>query len=288
MSKTYDALIKAEKIARSTIAFSQRERKNPVSFLSLGWRDFSLEWKLMGIVATTLLVFGVLFGAIVNQLMGRALRAQIDQRALVMATNLSDAGAGHVMARNTLELHVLVTKYARLTGAAYAFIEDGNGQVIAHSLGSFPPELRESLTIDDRRQVSRRVVRLPGSEGKRVYETRAPILEGQMGAAHIGLWGDGVATEIYSVLFPIFGLITILLVAGVSVAVFLARGVIRPIRWLTEMAAKISRGDLETAVQIDSRDEIGELARSLERMRASLKAAILRLPRASGVANRDS
>jgi sensor histidine kinase regulating citrate/malate metabolism len=271
MSKTYDALIKAEKIARSTIAFSQRQRKNPVSFLSLGWHDFNLEWKLMGIIASTLLVFGLLFAAIVNQLMGRALRAQIDQRALLMATNLSDAAAGHVMGRNTLELHVLVTKYARLTGAAYAFIEDGKGQIIAHSFGSFPQELKEDLTIDDRRQVNRRVVKLPASQGKTVYETRAPILEGQMGAAHIGLWGDGVATEIYSALFPMVGLITILLLAGVSVSVFLARGVIRPIRWVTEMAGKMSRGDLETAVQIDSRDEIGELARSLERMRVSLK-----------------
>jgi HAMP domain-containing protein len=39
-------------------------------------------------------------------------------------------------------------------------------------------------------------------------------------------------------------------------------------------------GDLETAVSgecVKSRDEIGELARSLERMRSSLKAAMLRL-----------
>jgi HAMP domain-containing protein len=41
-------------------------------------------------------------------------------------------------------------------------------------------------------------------------------------------------------------------------------------------------GDLETAVGgecVTSRDEIGDLARSLERMRSSLKAAMLRLGR---------
>jgi methyl-accepting chemotaxis protein len=42
------------------------------------------------------------------------------------------------------------------------------------------------------------------------------------------------------------------------------------------MAGKMSTGDLETPVMIQSRDEIGELARSLERMRASLKAAMIR------------
>jgi HAMP domain-containing protein len=278
MSKIYSALIKAkaEKGHHPRIAFSRKERTNKVRPLSLGWQDFNLEWKIMGIIASTMLVFGLLFLALVNQLMGRALRAQIDQRALVMATNLSDAAAGHVIGRNILELHVLVTKYARLDGSAYAFIEDSKGQIVAHSLGTFPPELRETLTMDERKQVNRRVVRLLGSQGKTVYETRTPILEGQLGAAHVGIWGETVATEIYSALLPIIGLITILFLAGVFLSVFLARGIIRPIRWLSDMAGKMSTGDLETPVVIQSRDEIGELARSLERMRASLKAAMVR------------
>jgi HAMP domain-containing protein len=243
------------------------------------WQDISLEWKMMGTIASTMLVFGLLFVAIVNQLMGRALRTQIDQRALVIATTLSDAAAGHVIGRNMLELHALVRKYARLEGSAYAFIEDGRGQIVAHSLGTFPPELRETLTLDERRQVNRRVVRLQGKQERTVYETRTPILEGQVGAAHIGIWGESVATEIYSALLPLLGLIIILLLAGVIfLSVFLARRIIRPIRRLTDMAGKISTGDLETPVEIESRGEIGELARSLERMRASLKAATLRGP----------
>jgi HAMP domain-containing protein len=39
-------------------------------------------------------------------------------------------------------------------------------------------------------------------------------------------------------------------------------------------------GDLETPVRVESNDEIGDLAYSLERMRASLKAAMARLSRA--------
>lgn len=193
-----------------------------------------------------------------------------------MATNLSDAAAGYVIGGDILELHVLVTKYARLTGAAYAFIEDSKGQIVAHSLGAFPPELRETLTMNERRQVSRRVVRLGENQGKRVYETRAPILEGQLGAAHVGIWGETVATEIYDVLRPIVGLMTILFLAAVILFLFLARAIIRPIRRLTDMASKMSTGDLETPLEIDSQDEIGELACSLERMRTSLKAAMAR------------
>jgi sensor histidine kinase regulating citrate/malate metabolism len=215
MSNVYDALIKAGK------------RNEAIRPLSLSWQNVSLEWKIMGTIGTMILVFGLFFVAIVNQLMVRALRTQIDQRALVIATNLSDAAAGHVIGRNILELHALVTKYARLEGSAYAFIEDHEGKILAHSLGTFSPELRKPLTLDERRQVERRVVRLQGKQGKTVYETRTPILEGQVGAAHVGIWEEGVETEIYSALFPIIGLIIIVLFAGVILSVFLARGIIR-------------------------------------------------------------
>jgi HAMP domain-containing protein len=277
MSKIYTALTKAkaEEGYHLRTAYP-REKPSRITLRSLGWQHFKLESKMTGIIATTLLVVGLLFVAIVNQLMGRALREQIDQRSLVMATNLSDAAAGHLPGKNTQALHVLVAKYARLTGAAYAFIEDSKGQIVAHSLGAFPPELRETLTMNERRHVRRRVVRLEGNEGKTVYETSAPILKGQLGAAHVGIWGETVATEIYDALRPIVGLIAILFIAGVILLIFLARGIIRPIRRLTDMASKMSTGDLETPLEIDSQDEIGELACSLERMRISLKAAMAR------------
>ena len=244
MSRIYDALIKIEKkTPHSRIAVSRKRRNDTARPLSLWWNDTSLEWKIIGTIAGMMLVFGLFLVAIVNHLMGRALRTQIDQRALVMATNLSDAAAGHVIGRNTLELHALVTKYARLDGSAYAFIEDNKGQIVAHSLPIFPSELGETLTMNERRQVNRRVVRL---QGKPVYETRTPILEGQVGAAHIGIWGESVATEIYSALLPIVGLITSLLLDGAILSVFLARGIIH---WLTDTADKMSTGDLETPVE---------------------------------------
>jgi sensor histidine kinase regulating citrate/malate metabolism len=255
MSKIYDALIKLEqKRPHSRIAAFRRRRNDTGRPPSLRWENISLEWKIIGTIAGMMLVLGLLLVAIVNHLMGRALRAQINQRALVMATNLSDGAAGHVIGRNILELHALVTKYARLDGAAYAFIEDNTGQIVAHTFPIFPSELGESLTTSERRQVNRRVIRL---QGKPVYEIRTPILEGQVGVARIGIWGESVATEIYGALLPIVGLITSLLLAGAILSVFLARGIIR---WLTDTADNLSTDDLQThQLKIESRDEIGEL-----------------------------
>jgi hypothetical protein len=249
MSKIYDALIKAEKIPRTRAPSSRPSRSNKGSSLKLGWQDFNLELKVMGGIAGTMLLFGLLFLPIMNHLMGRALLAQIDRRAFLMATNLSDAAAGHVMGRNRLELHALVIKYARLDGSAYAFIQDSKGQVVAHSLGNFPEELRETLPSDGHKEVHRRTVRLKSGHEKTVYEVRVPILEGQVGAAHIGLWEESIAEEVYRAVLPIVGLTTTLFVAGVSLSVFLVRRIIRPIRCLTDIGGKISTASLESAVK---------------------------------------
>ena len=233
-----------------------------------------LKWKITGSFIGVIALLGILVVSSVYSLAGRTLRGQLDRHASAITTNLSEGAAGYVLRKKVLELNALVTKYARLEGVAYALIEDGKGKVIAHSLGAFPPELSQSLTFDERRVIHQRELEF---QGRTVYETRMPILEGQVGVARMGVWGDAVKKEIRGILFPVVGLISIAFAVAVLVAGLLARSITRPILELTSVAEKISKGDLDAVVNIQSRDEIGGLANSLERMRSSLKAAMTRL-----------
>jgi sensor histidine kinase regulating citrate/malate metabolism len=206
MSNIYDALTKANK------------PPNPIGSLSVSLRAMSLEWKIM------LLVLGLLFVVILNQLIGRALRTQMDENAVLMATNLSDAAAGYLASKDVLKLQTTVTKYARLNRVAYAFVRDREGKVIAHSLATSSPESQEELTSDQRRQVSRRELTW---QGKPVYETREPILDGQLGTAHIGIWTKAVEREIYRTLFMFVWPITFGAFAIVIMMLMWARPLIR-------------------------------------------------------------
>jgi HAMP domain-containing protein len=81
---------------------------------------------------------------------------------------------------------------------------------------------------------------------------------------------------------PIVAIIAFLIVLGAVLSFLLAQWIVQPIVGLTEIADKLTRGNLEASVGrnwLVSPDEIGDLARSLERMRSSLKAAIVRLSR---------
>ena len=220
-------------------------------------------------------LLGLFIIGVVYQLTSGALRDQFDQRTLAIATNLSDAASANVVRKNVLELYGLVRKYALLQGVEYAFIEDGKGEVIAHTLGTFPPELKEAVSPEGRLHMQRRALRL---EGKMVYETSVPILGGQVGAAHLGMGGDCVEGEIRRAVLPIIEIVAGIVLGGILISSALVAVMTRPIRRLGHMADTMSKGNLDTPVSIgiESRDEIGDLARSLERLRSSLKAAMSR------------
>jgi HAMP domain-containing protein len=55
---------------------------------------------------------------------------------------------------------------------------------------------------------------------------------------------------------------------------FYARSLIRPIRYLSEVADKISMGQWDTPIQIKEKGEVGALAESIERMQTGVKVAI--------------
>ncbi|MEC7521333.1 MAG: HAMP domain-containing protein [Myxococcota bacterium] len=63
----------------------------------------------------------------------------------------------------------------------------------------------------------------------------------------------------------------VILLLAVVAALLVARQVVRPLRQLREATDRLSRGDFDVRLDIRSRDEIGELADSFERMVAAIK-----------------
>jgi HAMP domain-containing protein len=243
---------------------------------TLRWQGNSLRWKFITVFGGLILLLGICVIGIVYYLTGNALQRQVDLRAAAIASNLSDAAAGYVSRKSALELDALIAKYGRLEGVAYAYIQDPKGEIIASSLQPFPAELKESGTTTDQRTFRTRTTSM---RSQSVYETRVPLLDGQLGAVHVGLWADSVQQDVRGTLFSIVGLIALCLAVGIAISTVIASKTIRPLLELKSIADNISRGQLDTPVTFQSNDEIGELARSLERMRASLKAAMIRLNR---------
>ncbi|MCL4395628.1 MAG: HAMP domain-containing protein [Chloroflexi bacterium] len=99
----------------------------------------------------------------------------------------------------------------------------------------------------------------------------APLESAQWGVA-VRQSEDEVFAAAHDLQTRILALMAVV-VAGAVVLVFLTtRRVIQPIQQLTAATRRIAAGDLDTAIDIDARDEIGALARSFDAMRARLNA----------------
>lgn len=258
-------------MSQNSIAIGSSNRLTPIT---VPFQGSSLKRKIVAIFSGLVLVLGILVIGIVYYLTANALEKQVYLRAAALATNLSDAAAGYVSRKGLLELDALTAKYGRLDGVAYAYIQDPKGDILASSVQPFPADLKKSIGIENRGVPGSRIRKL---SGKPVNETHVPLLDGQLGTAHVGLWAEVVQQDVNTTVLPIVGLIVICLTASVAAAALLAGNTIRPILELKTIADDISRGHLDTAITFQSNDEVGELARSLERMRASLRAAMARL-----------
>lgn len=234
-----------------------------------------LTHRMLLAFAGTVALLGLCTAAVVYSTLSRSLREHQLKRAAVLALNVSDTAAAYLVQKKAKELQLLVRKSATDKTTAYIIVADRKGAIVAHSLAELPREL-QTANVPGATQPSERRDLTLGSQP--VYEVAAPVLDGQAGMVRVGLWGDRVEAEIGRVLAPVMIGIFAVVVAGLLSSVYFVWRINRPIQRLVRIASHISHGDLEFPLD-GTRDggEFGELSRSLERLRSSVKAAMARL-----------
>ncbi len=68
-----------------------------------------------------------------------------------------------------------------------------------------------------------------------------------------------------------FCVVMILIITGLTITIWIYRGIVTPIRKLEEAAQNIKEGNLDFTVEVETNDEIGRLCQNFEEMRQRLK-----------------
>ncbi len=93
-----------------------------------------------------------------------------------------------------------------------------------------------------------------------------------LGVVQIGLTPERINKKMQTVLWTSsIPLGFIIVLVGVGVSYFIARGVVKPVINLVKVTDRVASGDLEHNVEISSRDEIGMLASRFNQMTKGLK-----------------
>jgi len=233
--------------------------------------------KLVFIFMGTVGAFGVVTVTAIYFTLSSSLSRHVMQRARVTALNVGASAPGYLVKNNATGLRELLRRNANKAELAYILVENRAGKIFAHSFDAISQEIRGRSSSGDRTIESQRTLRF----GDRVvYELAVPISEGRTGTVRVGIWREQVLAPIKETMIPLIELLALVLCGGVLMAIFLISRITRPILRLVAAAKAISSGDLDTpSPEIGDLNEFGELSRALERMRSSVKAAMVRLSR---------
>jgi len=83
---------------------------------------------------------------------------------------------------------------------------------------------------------------------------------------------DAVFGQIYRLQWILIAWMLVCFAAAVVGAVLLSRGITRPLETLTEAAARVAGGDYSRPIDVNTRDEVGRLSTSFNRMMEEIRA----------------
>jgi methyl-accepting chemotaxis protein len=220
------------------------------------------------------LLLGVAVIAIVYTRLAGGLDKEIKRHAGIVALSLSEAAKRYGAPQGEIELRKVMDKYAASNSIAYIYFEDARGRMVAHRPQELPIWLHRDFPKSAERALNGVEVEYRGSP---VYEIAARVGERDGGFIHLAVWRDEVQDETRRAVAPIAASILVLL-SGLTVIFALAVwSLSRPFMKIVALASRISKGELDLEIDVADANEVGDLARSFERMRSSLHAVLTRL-----------
>lgn len=242
---------------------------------------YSLRWTFSLVFILGMITLGLIIGFVNSRFISKTLTNELINSSRMVALSIEEPVAENLFKEEYEALKNLIEKYRNFENVDYLIVEDYNNEIKSHTfIGDVPAELRKGNQIEDLTVVgaySVKEISVP-SLGKTYIDIMVPVKGGDLGFIRIGTDKRYIDQRVKSAVYYTVAVVIIMMLVGMVVALVLVTfKITRPLKYLADMAEKISLGDFDTPIKINSRNEIGELADAIERMRESLKAAIDRL-----------
>lgn len=175
---------------------------------------------------------------------------------------------------------VFKIKNQNINGLDYAWVINRHGELIAHTNWQLKEQHQTFLSDTEKAQLLN--LRSPKIDEKETYyEYYYPVLiprkaAGEQGVYFLGVTGIGFSKAVLStpikearkIIYTISLLVTALSILGIY---FLTQRMVMQIHALSEGARQIGQGNLNIKIAVNSRDELGQLAKEFNNMTMHLK-----------------
>lgn len=198
-----------------------------------------------------------------------------DGKVMVVPSKASEDGGGVVsvvLSLNNLSAEVNTTT---IGNSGYISILDSNYNYLTHPSLEIGTENTEAYLADvkEKQNGEDDYTTSDGTQRRAIYMTNE-----QTGWKIVGTFSlDEIAQATQSILVTTLGIIAIAIVLGMIIVLAIVRSINKPLRKLMTATEKVAAGDLTEEVNVTSKDELGMLSGSVNKMLVSLRELIGRI-----------
>jgi len=231
-----------------------------------------LKVKLSLLITALVVLTVALVGLFLLREQQQSLTAEMTKRGLTMAENFAAGAKTPLLTNDELTLGVLVTDAMKDPDVAYVIVSDQDGNVLAHSdaravkTAVVRPKELEPLK-------NRVLVQTYKTPQGRIIDFAVPLVYSgvPVGALYLGFSEEAITAALASARNQALLITLLMVLAGLGGAVGLAALLSRPIFRLVQATGAIAAGNFNITLPVASRDELGVLTDSFNRMARSLR-----------------
>ncbi|MDA0674062.1 MAG: HAMP domain-containing protein, partial [Cyanobacteria bacterium] len=261
--------------------------------------------KLSALFRKTLLGQTLLFGLVVGTLSLTSayslrwyLAGEYSSRGSAIARSVSGIST-RLLPEDSLEvLQSLLDEVIQLQGVAYVFVATPEGEILAHTFENgipsafqrprFDPQTRQSQP-PDRGSSLRRFTHSPNFEDNNgavdvqymlvegvgyVINLSLPIQDGQLGYVYVGMDQVRMIQQIRDAASVQLWVTLGLFILSIVATYLMVQRISRPLNQLTDYARRLANRNFSSTVSIQSKDEIGLLATTMQSMALDIQIFI--------------
>jgi signal transduction histidine kinase len=225
------------------------------------------------ILLTTVLVItvGFLTNIFITRVITNAFREELEKKAFSIANNLSERIADYILLRDlfqtTQALNEVLKKERDLE---YIFVTDEEGNIFAHTFNNgFPPDILSWNPLNERIKN----VQLLETEKGYIRDVGINVFNGMRSELHIGIREDSLKHTLSKIRNVTISLTVFVILIAIVASFFMSRLITGPLNKFVEFTKVLGRGEFGKRIEVKSKDEIGDLGHSFNKLSMELKAA---------------
>jgi signal transduction histidine kinase len=223
---------------------------------------------LLNSLVVTLL--SILIGFGIRDTVTSAMRSELTNHGISLAQHLSDRVADSILLQDIYRITEAISDIRRNEkDIEYVYVIDDTGRMLSHTFSSgYPSGILQWNALE--RDSSR--IQLLDTEKGFIRDIGIRVFEGMNAEVHVGMREDRISQTIARLRNIIIALTGFVIGCGSIVSFVMSRITTRHLDALVQFTAGLARGDFDQKIQINSSDEVGELARRFETLSAELKS----------------